>query len=243
MTAFEPDPDRAAPTSAVRRRPRGSIQWIALYMLAAIVLGALGAVVWVLVVRLPGYTVESDGKAVITQAGMTQVFQSDAWFAGIGAVAGLLLGLLAWNWFRTLGWIAPVLAGLAALLAGVTCWQLGSLMGPSPFDQRLATASAGDVVSVSLELHAPVALALWVMMAELPVLIAASLLRDPEDPPLTADGTARAAGAATEAPDAAGTGVIAPSATDPVAGATAADPAGGQGSVPAAHEAAPPTGG
>jgi hypothetical protein len=180
----EPGPSSAEQRAGSRR----SLQWTSLYLLLSVVLGALGAVAWRLIVQLPTYTVQSDGKAVTTQAGLTQVFQSDAWFAGIGAVSGLLLGLLAWRWFRTLGWLAPVLAGLAALVAGVACWQLGSLLGPGPFEQRLAAANPGDVVPISLELHAPVALALWVMMAQLPVLIAASFLRDPEDPPARSAG-------------------------------------------------------
>lgn len=182
-----------SPSSAEERTgSRRGLQWMSLYVLLSVVLGAVGAVVWRLIVHLPAYTVQSDGKAVTTQAGITQVFQSDAWFAGIGAVSGLLLGLLAWRWFRTLGWLVPVLAGLAALVAGVACWQLGSLLGPGPFDQRLAAANPGDVVPIGLELHAPVALALWVMMAQLPVLIAASLLRDPEDPPVRSAGGATA---------------------------------------------------
>lgn len=183
-----------SPTSAEERAgSRRSLQWTSLHLLLSVVLGALGAVVWRLVVQLPAYTVQSDGKAVTTQAGITQVFQADAWFAGIGAVSGLLLGLLAWRWFRTLGWLVPVLAGLAALVSGVACWQLGMLLGPGPFDQRLAAANPGDLVPISLELHAPVALALWVMMAQLPVLIAASLLRDPEDPPVRSAGEVPAA--------------------------------------------------
>lgn len=172
-----------------RRIPnRALLTRLLAYVIVAVALGVSGAIAWVLLVDLPEYTVEEDGRAFTTQEGITQVFGSDAWFTAIGVVAGIGLGLLAWRWFRTLGWAAPVLAGVAALVSGVTCWQVGNLLGPGSFDERLAQAAAGDVVQIQLDVHAPIVLALWVMTAELPVLIAASLLHDPEDQPHDANG-------------------------------------------------------
>lgn len=166
-----------------RTGSRATVARLLAYLVVSVVVGVIGAIVWVLVVKLPEYTVQSDGRAFTTEEGITQVFGADAWFIGIGVVSGLLLGLLAWRWFRTLGWLAPVLGALAALAAGAVCWKVGSLLGPGPFDERLAQATAGDVVQIPLDIHTPFVFVVWVMMAELPVLIAASLLHDPEDQP------------------------------------------------------------
>lgn len=216
---------------------RLSAQWIALYALSTVVLGAIGAVVWRLVVQLPGYTVAGDGKAYTTQRDLAAVFAADAWFSGIGAVLGAVLGVLAWRWFRGLGWVAPVMASLAALVAGLVTWQLGSLLGPGAFDRRLAVAEQGDFVPISLELHSPVALALWVLCAVLPVLIASSLLRDPEDdagergfaapPPDAALGAGPAGGTGADAVGRAepGPGAYVPSGeSDPVAEPSVPEP-------------------
>lgn len=174
QVSIEPVPPARVPWQRV-------LHWSGLYLIGAAVLGALGAVFWVLVVDLPGYVVQADGHAVTTERDLTSVFSSDAWFACIGLVLGLGLGIIAWRWFRNLGWPMVALAAGAAVGAGLVCWFLGRLMGPGNFEERLAMAKPGDIVPVSLELRSPVVLALWVMMAVLPILLAASLARDPED--------------------------------------------------------------
>ncbi len=169
------------PSRVGRIRWQTLLQWVALYLVGAAVLGALAAVFWVLVVDLPGYVVLTDGRAITTERDLTGVFTSDAWFAGIGVVLGLGVGVIAWRWFRPLGWPAVALAGAGALTAGMICWFLGSLLGPSAFQDRLAQAEPGEFVPISLELRSPVVLALWVMMAVLPVLLGSALARDPDD--------------------------------------------------------------
>lgn len=193
MTTIDPEVPAAASRSLTQGR--GSLQWMALYVVVSAVVGAIASVIWVNVVDLPGYTVGADGKAYTSQLGLAKVFESDAWFVGIGIPLGLALGILAWRWFRHSGWIAPVLAAVGGLLAAVVCWQLGGLMGPGPFEQRLAAASEGDFVEISLELHALVALVVWVLTAELPVLFAALLLKDPDEETLpSADVAASVSG-------------------------------------------------
>lgn len=190
MTASESaGPEAAVEGPADRPKMRSRVVRVLVYLLISVALGGLGALFWVLIVRLPEYTVEADGRAFTTQEGITGVFGADAWFTGIGIVIGLVVGFLAWRWFRSLGWLAPVLAAVASVVSAVTCWQVGHLLGPGSFDERLAEASPGDIVQIPLDVHAPIVVALWVMTAELPVLIAASLLHDPEDPPPEATQT------------------------------------------------------
>lgn len=185
MSSTETEPTLARRGSWLLRRlrQRPTSQRLLAYALVTLVLGGLAALAWYLVVDLPVYTVESDGKAYITGIGLTRVFESDAWFSAIGVIVGIVLGVLAWRWFRAQVWLAPIVSGLGAALAGVIGWRLGSFMGPGSFDKRLAAAQVGDVIPISLDLRAPVVLALWVLFAELPILIAAMLFSDPEDQP------------------------------------------------------------
>ncbi len=168
--------------------PQGSrtvtmIAWMALLAGLAIVVGALAALFWSGVVDLPSYVVQADGSAVIGETGLTQMVASDVWYSITGALVGAGLGLVAWKWFRYAGWPVALLAAGAGLLAGVVCWLVGVLIGPGSFDARLAAANIGDVVPISLELRSWSALAVWGFAAITPVLLAASLGPDDEDPP------------------------------------------------------------
>jgi hypothetical protein len=155
--------------------------WIALLAGLSVVIGGLSAVLWAMVVDLPSYKILSDGSAVITQRGLTEIVASDIWFVIIGAVVGVGLGLVTWKWFRPLGWPTALLAVGAGLLAGVVCWQVGELLGPGSFAERLTSAQPGAMVPIPLQLRSFSALAVWGFAAVTPVLLASSLGRDDED--------------------------------------------------------------
>lgn len=152
------------------------------FALVVVGLGLLAGVVWQAVVTLPGYTVASDGSAATTQYGLTQVFGSDAWFCLIGAVVGVLLGLVSWWWFGRLGWPSVVIATLGALIAAGCCWWAGWTLGPGPLNARLVAARPGDFVPISLTVRAPAGMLIWVAAAVVPILIRSSLGPDPDDP-------------------------------------------------------------
>lgn len=155
--------------------------WVGVLAGLSLVVGALAAVFWAMVVKLPSYRIVSDGSAVITERGLTEIVASDVWFAITGALVGAGLGLVTWKWFRPLGWPAALLAAAAGLLAGVVCWQVGQLLGPGSFAERLTGAKPGDLVAIPLELRSYSALAVWGFGAVTPVLLASSLGPDDED--------------------------------------------------------------
>lgn len=159
------------------------VAWSALLIGLAVVVGALAALFWSGVVELPSYSIQNNGRAVTTEAALSQIVAADVWFAITGALVGAGLGLVSWRWFRALGWPVALLAIVAAVTAGVVCWQLGELIGPRDFTGRLAAAEPGDLVPISLELHAISALAIWAFAAVTPVLLISSLGKDEEDPP------------------------------------------------------------
>ena len=137
---------------------------------------------WELVVDLPVYQIASDGGASTTERGLAEFFAGDAWFAAIGLVVGLGLGILGWRRFRDLGWPLVLVVGLTALGAGLLCWMVGYRLGPGDFTPRLAAAQAGDVVPIELTLRARASLLTWPFFAVIPILLGSSLGRDDEDP-------------------------------------------------------------
>lgn len=154
---------------------RRSLGWLGVLVALAMAVGALCALLWVNLVQLPAYEVRADGRAVIDEQGLAHLIAADAAFVVLGIVAGLLLGAASWFRFRDLGWPVAFVAVGASLLAGVTCWWLGTLVGPGPFEERLAAAPAGAVVPVALEVRSPSALAVWAFAAAAVPLFVASL--------------------------------------------------------------------
>jgi len=155
--------------------------WIAILAGMSLVVGGLSAVFWATVVDLPTYRILPDGSATISERGITEIVASDVWFVITGALVGAGLGLVTWKWFRQLGWPTALLAVGSGLLAGVVCWQVGELLGPGSFAERLTGALPGALVPIPLELRSLSALAVWGFAAVTPVLLASSLGPDDED--------------------------------------------------------------
>lgn len=145
-------------------------------------LGGATGVLWWRLVELPTYRVNDDGGASTSERALTQFFAGDAWFAALGLVVGLLLGVLAWRSFRALGWPTVLLVASVALGAGLICWLVGYRLGPGEFNPRLTAAQPGDLVPIELTLRARASLLTWPFFAVIPVLLGSSLGRDEEDP-------------------------------------------------------------
>jgi len=166
-----------------RRAPRwADVRAVVLFVALALGLGlgALAGVVWWAVTDLPTFRVVNGGGAVTSERGLAGYVAADAWFVVCGAVVGLLVGVGAWLLLGRSGWGVVVLAVLVAGCAGLLCWAVGHALGPGPFDERLAAARPGDLVPVELTVRARSALLVWPLLAVLPVLLGASLGRDPE---------------------------------------------------------------
>lgn len=157
------------------------LPWLALMIGLAVIVGALGGVFWAARVKVPAYLVTADGSGSMTERGLTEIVSGDAWFVIVGILIGVGLGLVAWKWFHPLGWRTPLIAIGAGLVAGFVCWQVGQLVGPGNFNDRLAAASPGDLVPMSLQLHSWSALAVWAFAAVTPVLLISSLGPDEEE--------------------------------------------------------------
>ena len=172
----------SATRTAVRHWPR-----VAGLLALALGLGALVGVLWWLAVDLPGYRVDSGGRASTSERGLAGFIGGDAWFALLGFFAGLLIGWLAWAWLNRLGWPVVLVAAVAAEAAALVCWLVGYHLGPTDFTARLAAAPPGQLVEIELTLRAKASLLVWPFAATVPVLLASSLGPDEEQPrPLVA---------------------------------------------------------
>lgn len=157
-------------------------------------LGAASGVLWWSVVRLPAYSVAENGRAGVSERGLTEFFGGDAWFCLIGAVVGLFIGILGWRLFRSIGWPVAVGVVLLSSVAALLCWAVGYALGPGPFVPRLAAAQPGTTVPIELTVRSGVALLVWPLAAIVPVLLASSLGGDDETPgasPVRSAGAAR----------------------------------------------------
>lgn len=177
--------DAYAPQSRVPgwlRHPVG--RTLVVYLLLFTLVGAIAGVVWNQGVDLPTYVVSNDGQmaASTSDRGLAAVFATDGWFVVLGALFGLMAGLFAWRWFKDLGWPVVFVAIGGALLAALSCWGIGSLLGPHHFDQRLTAASPGQSLPIDFALRSKVALLVWPLFATVPVLLLSSLAPDPEHP-------------------------------------------------------------
>ena len=168
-----------APHRAWRRRPAVALLGFVAFGLG---LGALAGVVWEAVVDLPTYRVAADGGASTSERGLAAFVAGDAWYCLLGAVGGLLLGVLAWRRFSGLGWPVVLVGTVTATAAGLLCWAVGTRLGPGDFPTRLAAAPPDSLVPIALELRARASLLVWPFLAVLPILLASSLGADEEEP-------------------------------------------------------------
>jgi hypothetical protein len=164
-----------------RQAPRLAVRLFA-FAAASLGLGAAAGVLWWLVVNPPAYELNSNGGASTSERGLTEFISGDAWFCAIGLVVGLLIGLAAWRWLRSIGWTVVLVVLVCAVAAALTCWLVGYRLGPGDFSTRLAAAQPGQLVPIPLTLRARASLLTWPFFAIIPVLLGSSLGRDEEEP-------------------------------------------------------------
>jgi hypothetical protein len=153
---------------------------VGLFAALALGLGAASGVGWWAVTKLPTFRVLTGGGAVTSERGLADYIAGDAWFVVCGAVVGLVVGVLGWRWFSSVGWPGVVLVAVLGAAAGLLCWAVGDRIDPGSFAVRLAAAKPGDVVPIDLTVRARATLLVWPLFAVIPMLLGSSLGRDPE---------------------------------------------------------------
>ncbi|QVQ54679.1 hypothetical protein J4H86_04775 [Spiractinospora alimapuensis] len=141
---------------------------------AAAVLGPLVGILWWWIVPRDETTVGPGGELQPPEP-TTLLFLDEAYFSVLGAVVGLVCGILAYlaqyrasaasgTDLRLAGLVGVTLGtGLAAVLA----WRTGLALDAGTVARAMADAGEGDTVPVAMELRAYGALLLWPFTAVL----------------------------------------------------------------------------
>lgn len=150
---------------------------------SAILLGALGAIIWSNVTPRPSYLIQDDLTALITERGQATIISADASFVLITGVIGVLAGAVGWFLLHQRGWLVLIGPVVASIVAALVTWRLGLVLSGTDFARRLAAARPGDVVAVDLHLHATAALLVAPFAAVTPIMLLAAFWPEPADEP------------------------------------------------------------
>lgn len=150
--------------------------WILIDACAVAVVAVVAGLAWNALVDLPAYSmVGKDLQARISEVSLSRIVAADVYFCLVGLVGGLLLGVTAWLLFRRLGWPVTLIAAGGSALAGLLARLVGQFIGPRDFEERIASATLGDTVTVDFGGHTWVPLAVWAGVAVVPVIFGAML--------------------------------------------------------------------
>lgn len=178
------DPDHAG---TEERAPRdGVLADVAWVLGSYLLLGAVGAVLWWVLVDPALFTKADNGGVSMGEVQLGRRFDTDGWYAVIAGVLGLLAGgVLTWWRCRDLlltSMLQVVGAGLAAALMG---W-LGRALGPAAPKSVAASVAVGDRIPTQLEVTATVCYLVWPIAALLGALFV--LWSPPTEPPANQPG-------------------------------------------------------
>jgi hypothetical protein len=164
------------PPPSRRAAARSAVIWFFAALIASLVLGLIGGLIWGEFAPRATLQEVGAGTAQVVNAETRAFFGADVWFCGIAAVAGLLTGILGYRFAvapRT-GAGRPAVA--AALIVGavagtfVMLW-LGERIGLSTYNTNLASSPNGTLFPASLALGAKSVLAFWPLFTAIVLLI------------------------------------------------------------------------
>lgn len=156
------------------------MRWrVTVFLLSCVGAGVLSGIIWAVSAFRPDYEVAFDLGASLSERGLAGIFAADALFSVLLAIVGVAIGVAGWLLFQRNGWWVCVIAVVGAGIAGLVAWQVGLLVSPHDFPERLASAVGGDVVPVDLQLHAIAALLVAPFAAITPVMLFAAFWPEP----------------------------------------------------------------
>ncbi|RMB58776.1 hypothetical protein EAX62_11640 [Tessaracoccus antarcticus] len=170
------------------RRILPATRWrVLVFLVSCLAVGAAVGILWAVFASRPGYVVADDLGASLNERGIAEIFAADALFSVLLAAVGVGVGVAGWLVFHRWGWWVCLITVITAGLAGLVAWQVGLLVTPSNFAERLASAVSGDVVAVDLQLHAKAALLVAPFTAITPVMLLAAFWPESKDMAAIAD--------------------------------------------------------
>lgn len=155
----------------------GTVAGFVLALAGSAVLGLPAGLIWGEAAPRAMLQEVGSGTAQLMNAETSAFIGADAWFCGIGVVAGLLTGLIGYRFLvaganqnaraaATAGLVLGAVAGAFVML-----W-LGGQIGLSAYNQHLASSPKGTLFSASLTLGAKSTLAFWPMLTAIVIFLA-----------------------------------------------------------------------
>lgn len=144
----------------------------------AVLVGAVLGVIWWRVAPRVMVEVTADGLALVDPAGKAFI-AADGWFAVLGALAGLVCGVIGVLRWRRDGIGLAVGEAAGGVLGALVAMLVGQWLGRSTLD---GSAAVGTIAEASLQVRATGVLLAWPLVALLVVVaVAVSFgLDDPE---------------------------------------------------------------
>jgi hypothetical protein len=133
------------------------LAWVVGYFVVA---GIVAGLVWWQVVT-PPYFIRTASGGVMDQAELGRRIQADGWFLTIGAVAGLVGGIVLIRWRAHLPLVTVLVGSALSLLGGGIALALGKVLGRSDVNQLLKSAKVGAHVVDKLDVISPLVLLAW----------------------------------------------------------------------------------
>lgn len=126
----------------------------------------------------------SRGVAVVVNAETSAFISADAWFCVIGAVGGLITGVVGYRVLvRRAGWPATLGLVLGAFAGAALTLVIGENIGLATYNHQLASSSVGTAFNSSLALGAKSALAFWPLLTCVVIMLFETMFRRSESEP------------------------------------------------------------
>ncbi|MGN6677839.1 MAG: hypothetical protein ACTHKL_08630 [Streptosporangiaceae bacterium] len=172
---FEPERGAGASGGIGRRgshasRPPGlGLLGALAILIASGLLGLGGGLLWTHVAPRAVYVVIARGSADIVNPETSAFITADAWFCLIGAVGGLIIGLIGYLLaVRRYGPVPMVAIVAGSVIAGIAARWIGEQQGLHQFDRQLLTVHQGTLLHAPLALAGDTKAAIWPPVASLP---------------------------------------------------------------------------
>jgi hypothetical protein len=142
-----------AGVSAPVDQRRGALADVVIVLVTFAVLGVVGALVWNAVVSPPTFVRTTNGGEM-DQVQLSRIVTIDGWFFTVGAVAGLVAGIVLMLLRPRRPILLVVLLTLGGALASWLMVHVGLAVGPPDPGPALAHAAVGTRAPVQLRPHA-----------------------------------------------------------------------------------------
>ena len=138
-------------------------------LVGSALLGVAGGFAWTQIAPKAVYVVIAHGSADVVNPETPAFIAADAWFCVVGAVGGLIIGLVGYLLVVRRHGPAPMAAILAGgVIAALVARWIGEHQGLHQFNRQLVSAPQGTLLHAPLALAGDTSAAIWPPVPSLP---------------------------------------------------------------------------